>query len=321
MASQNTVSRDKLTQNDKKTIATCQKIVKILSKHISGDRDKKLFYNEFGKLHGSRDAGQGRGAGKLQRDALTTRGRQAKAPFSNRNFRWHPLVVANSCASHFKEVHSVSINKSKILLFRIDKKLYKPDQIYKVPSAHCITTDKWIPIVDKLKKLSMDDWIKNWCSIPASEYCTHQDAIESFAVLGLSVACSFFKADFRKTYADINNFIKKFFGAKASFPAPDENILLCPLCLSPINEYPCGLKPRHRLELWKPAWQKSKRSEGEDESLQLTHVEPLQEGKVCHTAKLTRYGHRWCNVAMTDHSVDYVVDFMQAICKKHRRIS
>ena len=95
---------------------------------------------------------------------------------------------------------------------------------------------------------------------------------------------------------------------------------MCPLCLTPVHEYPGGLSRRQRPEIWKPTWQKSKRREGEDESLQLTHVEPLQEGKICHTAKLTRYGHRWCNVAMTDHSVDDTVDFMQTICKKHGRL-
>ena len=34
------------------------------------------------------------GGGKIQRDAICTRGRQR--PFSNRNLRWHPLIVAEN---------------------------------------------------------------------------------------------------------------------------------------------------------------------------------------------------------------------------------
>lgn len=317
MASQNTVSRDKLSSFDKKNFTICGKIVDIIVKQIPTEEDKRQFYNEYGRTHQSRDAGQGRGAGKLQRDALTTRGRQAKAPFSNRNLRWHPLVVSNSRSSYFKPIDEVKIGKGKLLLFKIGNKTYKPKDVYKFKLPYCITIDKWQSIVDKLKDWNQDDWIKNWCTIPAVEYCTPKDAIESFAILGLSIACSFFKVDLKLAYKDLYNFIKKNVKGVNTLPDCSEDLLLCPLCLTSISAYPCCLQPRQRPEIWKPAWQKSKRGEGEDESLQLTHVKPLREGEICHTARLTRYGHRWCNVSMTDHSVEDTVDFMRAICHKH----
>jgi hypothetical protein len=34
---------------------------------------------------------------------------------------------------------------------------------------------------------------------------------------------------------------------------------------------------------------------------------------------MVRYGHRWCNVAMTDHSVEETVDFMKAVVSAHER--
>lgn len=286
MASQNTVSRSILTKDDKRILRVCAKIVEIILQRIPDRPAQKDYYKVYGKLHESRDAGQGRAAGKLQRDALTTRGRQAKAPFSNRNFRWHPLVVATSCSAHFKPIDKVLLGKNKLLQFKIGNKKYKPKDVHKLKLAYCITVDKWQPIVDELKKISQEDWIKNWCTIPAAEYCAPKDAIESFAILGLSIASSFYKADLKMTYKDLYDFIDRKFNPDTTLPACSEDLLLCPLCLTPINAYPCGLSPRQRPEIWKPTWQKSKRGEGEDESLQLTHVEPLQEGKICHNAKL-----------------------------------
>ncbi|MFA5355631.1 MAG: hypothetical protein WC302_02815 [Candidatus Paceibacterota bacterium] len=86
MPSQNTVSRDKLTDKDKKALEICKEIVEVLIDLIPGQDKKVDFMKEYGQINFSRDAGQGRGAGKLQRDTLTTRGRQAKAPFMTNTF-------------------------------------------------------------------------------------------------------------------------------------------------------------------------------------------------------------------------------------------
>ncbi len=63
----------------------------------------------------------------------------------------------------------------------------------------------------------------------------------------------------------------------------------------------------------------NKRSEGEDQSLQLMHIEPLTEIEIRHHAGNVRFGHRWCNVAMTDHSVEETLNFMEYVLKAHHR--
>lgn len=319
MASQNTVSRDKLTRADRQIFSVCADIIDLLSKVIPDPTARRDFQREYGRLHESRDAGQGRGAGKLQRDALTTRGRQMKAPFSNRNLRWHPLVAADSCGPEFKEVDKVTIGRGKQLNFYIHGKIYKPSDVYKLSDPYCVPNGKWAPIAGNLRAWSLDDWIKNWCTIPAAEYSSGKDAIETFAVLGLSVAVNFFGADLKETYKILHSFLKKF-QISSSFPPCSDRLLVCPLCLTRLSQYPAGLAPRKRPKTWTPSWQTSKRGEGDDESIQLTHVYPLQEGKALHTAEYVRYGHRWCNVAMTDHSVPQTLDFAEAILKKQGRI-
>jgi len=50
------------------------------------------------------------------------------------------------------------------------------------------------------------------------------------------------------------------------------------------------------------------------------HIKPLIEREIRHTPENTRYGHRLCNVAMADHSVEETVDFMRAVVKAHEKI-
>jgi len=71
---------------------------------------------------------------------------------------------------------------------------------------------------------------------------------------------------------------------------------------------------------WKPNWITNKRKEGDDWSVQIMHVAPLMENEIRHTAANVRFGHRWCNVAMTDHSVEETLNFMEFIVKAHNRI-
>jgi hypothetical protein len=79
------------------------------------------------------------------------------------------------------------------------------------------------------------------------------------------------------------------------------------------------LTERAREKVWQPAWRSTKREEGEDSSIQLMHVKPLVESEPRHHVDNVRYGHRWCNVAMTDHSLDETLDFMEYIVRAHNR--
>lgn len=318
MVSQNTVARNDLTDTDKKALDICGKVSKILEESLAtGSRE--TFRMEYGKVHYSRDAGQGRAAGKLQRDAVCTRGKQAKAPFSNRNLRWHPLVLANKCPPGFAEVDLEIDRRKKMLVFvsKSEGRNYVPSNVHTLAKPCCVTRDSWIPHLDELKNWTMDDWIPNWCTIPAIEYCPWEYAVESYATLGIAITVGLFGADLDKVYAQTRSLLRSEFSLSKFFPPLTREIVQCPLCKSPINEYPAGLQKRERPKIWKPEWTKVKREEGEDESIQLMHMNPLVETEISHNASNVRYSHRWCNVAMTDHSIGQTIEWMGQVVRRH----
>ena len=317
----NTIARDELTENDRVTLETSQEISNIIKEAIPDDLSKKKFNNEYGKISFSRDAGQGKGGGKLQRDALCTRGRTANAPFSNRNLRWHPLVLSINCPSNFTKIDLNVDDENKKLIFipsdNKQKKFY-PEEVHTLNKPYCIPENEWIKFKDTLSKWSPNDWILNWCAIPILEYCPANFAIETYGILGLIVSSALYKLDVFDLYEKITNSIKS--KIKLSKFYPDEKIIdkinLCPLCKEPIINYPAGLQERERINKWNPPWQKNKRNEGEDNSLQIMHVNPLNEQEINHNASNVRLGHRWCNVAMTDHSISKTIEFMREISKR-----
>jgi hypothetical protein len=93
----------------------------------------------------------------------------------------------------------------------------------------------------------------------------------------------------------------------------------CPLCLKTFSTGLEDFRFADRLVNWQPTWAASKRSEGEDSSTQIMHVVPLSENVSNHNASNVRFGHRWCNVAMTDHSIDETVKFFEYITDKHEK--
>lgn len=317
MVSQNTVAREELTNGDKAALQICEKLAATLKGLIGTPKEREIFERDYARIHFSRDAGQGRGAGKLQRDALCTRGRQAKAPFSNRNLRWHPLVLSVTCPNGFTEMNIDVDSKKKLLRFiPVDEpeKTYLPTEVHTLKKPYCVTAKAWIKHVDEVRKWSQDDWIRNWCAIPLIEYSPVEYSIECFAVLGMSVAVALFNADLDSVYDAVLQTFKKYgFKKTEYFPPKSVDLIKCPVCNSLIKEYPARLIPRQRPAIWNPPWQKSKREEGEDQSIQLMHVEPLVESKINHNASNVRYGHRWCNVAMSDHSVAYLKTWMKKI--------
>ncbi len=109
MATGRTISANSLTKEDEKIIKLCEKISLYIENEIKDDDLKQVFRNEYGKISFTRDGGAGRGAGKLQRDALCTRGMQGKAPYSNRNLRWHPLVIATTKHKYAKPIERIEI--------------------------------------------------------------------------------------------------------------------------------------------------------------------------------------------------------------------
>jgi uncharacterized protein YbaR (Trm112 family) len=321
MAKGRTISAVELTEKDKEALEICRSISDVLANFITKTESKEDFIKNYGRVHLSRDAGLGRAGGKLQRDALCTRGRTDKAPYSNRNLRWHPLIMAMEIPDYAKEVEEINLD-NKSLVFVIEGELWYPKDVYKLPEVYCAPFDKWYAIKDELAQWTDDDWTNNSCVIPAMEYSTLQHSVETFAILGIAVVGNFYNVDPLTAYNSILEIFQEHnYKLSLEYPKQDEvfELMLCPLCRAPLNVPPGNIALPDREKVFQPPWRKSKREEGEAESLQLFHSVPLRESKIYHTPRLVRYGHRWCNVAMADHSVDETVDFMRAVVEAHER--
>lgn len=329
MAKGRTISASFLTDLDTKVITLCNEIGEILMNSITDKNQQKEFKNHFSKISKTRDAGAGRGGGKLQRDALTTRGIQGLAPFSNRNLRWHPLVVAQNAVSFAKNIERIEIEDSTLHFIIKNQKgkeeNYPSDKVHELNQRFVVLPEHWQPHIDTLKNWGEVEWTQNSCVITAYEACDWQDALQSYAILGISIVVGMYEVDFNTIYPKIikvlenQNIDKKIKLPTFNFPTEKNDIIACPLCKVAVNQNPAQLPDRTREHRWKPEWTDNKRGEGEDGSMQIMHVEPLTEAEIRHNAKNVRFGHRWCNVAMTDHSINETIDFMKFIVKAHQK--
>lgn len=329
MATGRTVGASLLTEKDRKIIGLAESISNILNEAIRNPDAKRDFQQNYSKISYTRDAGTGRGAGKLQRDALCTRGRQGKAPFSNRNLRWHPLVVADKKIPHAKPIDKLEVEGDKALVFVINRKRYYPEEVYKLEERYVVLPEHWIPHIDVLKNWTDSDWTANSCIIPALESTEWWHALESFVVLALSIVGTLYDVrDIDSLIKSVSNLLKnQDIDRKIKLPTDilkrilrdKESLLLCPLCRSRLDSNVADLPERERDSVWQPEWRTAKRAEGEDKSIQIMHLKPLIESAIIHTPENVRYGHRWCNVSMTDHSIDETLDFMEHVVEVHGR--
>lgn len=328
MATGRTISANFITDKDKKIISLCEKISALIMSEIKDKNAQKEFSKDFARISYTRDAGAGVAAGKLQRDALCTRGRQGKAPFSNRNLRWHPLIVAANPVSYAKEIDKIIIegkDESQTLIFVVDGKKYPSSKVHELNQRYVALPKHWMPHIDNLKHWSDNLWTQNSCVIPSLEACDWGDAIETYAILGIAVGTEIYGANFEKVFTSVTDLLKKQTIDKKVvlpskyFPNKKSDFVNCPMCKVSIIKNQANMPERRREEVWQPAWRKTKRGEGEDSSIQIMHVNPLIEKNINHNAANVRYGHRWCNVSMTDHSLEETLDFMEYIVRAHKR--
>jgi len=194
-----------------------------------------------------------------------------------------------------------------------------------LPERYVTLPEHWQQHYDTLRKWGDMQWTQNSCLITAYEACDWQDSVEAYAVLGLSIAVDKYKIDFQKIYDKIIEILKKQQIDKliklptGNFPTDKNDIISCPLCKVPKSENPAKLPDRVREDRYKFDFSGNKRGEGDDSSMQIMHIKPLEEAKLFHNAANVRFGHRWCNVAMTDHSIEETVNFMEYIVKAHNR--
>lgn len=337
MASGRTISANFLTDLDGKVIDLCAQISDAASNAIPDADGRTDFKRVYGKISKTSDGGAGLGGGKLQRDALCTRGRGGKAPYSNRNLRWHPLVVAETKPSYANEIERIEIEgdageHTQTLIFVIKDEFgntreYPSDRVFELPSRFVALPKHWYPHIERLKLWSDILWTQNSCVIPALESCNWQDSVETYAVLATSIASEFYGADFNALYNEVTALIRaqtideNLPLPSSNFPTSSDDFLQCPLCRINISSGLDRFRQSPSAATWQPGWRTSKKSEGDDSSIQIMHVNPLVESSIRHNAANVRYGHRWCNVAMSDHSLDETLDFMEYIVRANERIA
>ncbi|GHV80148.1 hypothetical protein AGMMS49944_19390 [Spirochaetia bacterium] len=328
MATGRTISAKLLTDFDKKVIALCEAVSNSLKECIP-EENRSIYWKKFGKISFSRDGGLGLGGGKLQRDAICTRGRGGKAPFSNRNLRWHPLTVAAEKPRHAREIERIEIeNNTLIFVVNINGKIkkYPSDKVHELPVRFVATSKHWQEHIEIVKNWNDTQWTQNSCVIPAPEACGWYDSVETFSLLGIAVAVELYKADYETVYSKTIELLKNQDIDKnislpsALFPTSREDITRCPITKMSIANNLDQFRKEDRGETWQPNWRTSKKDEGDDASIQIMHVNPLVEKEIRHNASNVRYGFRWSNVAMTDHSLDETLDFMEQIVRVHGRV-
>jgi hypothetical protein len=333
MPNHRTTSPNALTDLDNLVLDFCKEVAASLMSQINVPEAKADFKDKYAKISKTRDAGAGRGGGKLQRDALSTRGRTDKTPVSNRNFRWHPLVLAATIPSYAKPIERIEIQNTgghKELVFVIRnlnfvELRFTSAQVYNLPDTFVALPEHWQVHNTEFATWTDTDWSNNRCAISAMEYCTWEDAFESYCALAVSAAVEVYDVDYdaatnavQQIFIKVNETLNTSFPTD-KFPKSQMDATQCPLCL---KSYSTGLEDfrfANRLVNWQPTWAASKRSEGEDSSTQIMHVVPLSENVSNHNASNVRFGHRWCNVAMTDHSIDETVQFFEYITEKHEK--
>lgn len=333
MATGRTISASFLTDLDRNVLELCDKVSIAIYTAIPSKDAKEEFKKEYGKISYTRDGGLGLGGGKIQRDAVCTRGRQGKAPFSNRNLRWHPLVVSEIKPDFARKIERIEIggrDDGQILIFVVKNHRGKEfkfpaDKTHEIPERFVALPEHWYPHIGTLKHWSDTLWTQNSCVIPALEACNWWDSVETYAVLGIVLAVDLYDANFDSLYGEIKKILKsQKIDKRVSlptdmFPTDKADIVRCPVCRLNISKDLEGFRKSKRGTTWQSAWRSSKKGEGEDSSIQIMHVNPLVESHIKHNAGNVRYGHRWCNVAMTDHSLDETLDFMEFVIRAHNR--
>ncbi len=323
MAKGRVISVRKLTEKDKIILEYCEQISKLIMNDLLEEHQKE-FWKTYGKVNFTRDAGSGKAGGKLQRDALCTPGKGAKDPLSNRNLRWHPLVVANAIPEGFNQCNLRIDNEEKTIYIVNDGEEWLPEDIYKLSEPYCLTPQEWSPFNDILKEWDMKDWDQNNMIILAADYSPWYDALETFALLGIIIGSSFYNGNLEHLYEKVTEFLSRIELDDINlpsdkFPSCDDKLLMCPICLTSINGSVASLPKIYKENSWIAPW-KTKKKTINDSDLWTFHMDPMIESEIRHNAKNVRFGHRWCVISKSDHSISYYLDYMKRILESHRNL-
>jgi len=325
MSTARTAEAKYLTKKDLQILNLCSDITEEISGLIPAGEERNNYIKKWGNVGSSRDSNIGF-AGKISNDALTTRGKSGKTLQANRNLRWTPLVFANKNHFNYIEVQDFSISRG-ILNYKINGEYLNPREIYEMEEFAIILPEvfeKLKIIIDSLTTGQKKDfWDKNKLPIPLMESCSWVEAVEVFSILSISVASELYSVDKKKLYTSVIKVLlsqtidKNLQVPSAKYPVFENIDLGCPICKLPLKDSLDAFRSIDRETTFQPTISNNKRSEGEDNATQLVHINPLIDSLVNHNPQNVRFGHRWCNVAMTDHTLEDVLKFFEHITATH----
>lgn len=329
MATGRTISASFLTDLDTKVIEFCNSISELVFNSISDKNLQKEFKKQYGKISFTRDSGLGLGGGKLQRDTISTRGRQGKSPYSNRNLRWHPLIVAEQSVNFAKPIERIEIegeNEGQILIFVVKingkEKKYPSDKIHELPERFVALPEHWDGHIDRLKHWNDTLWTNNSCIIPAYEACEWWQAVETYSILAIGIAVELFNIDFNLIYNKIENILKQQTIDKTiqlpsdNYPNKKNEFIHCPVCKTKFTNGLSKLFNEEPENKWSPQWRRSNKIDSIN-NLYLIHINPLTEKSIRHNAENVRYGHKWCDITKSNKSIKQTINIFGEILKSH----
>ena len=115
--------------------------------------------------------------------------------------------------------------------------------------------------------------------------------METYAILGISMAVEFYGADLNNLYSKITRLLgnqkvdRRIALPTAGFPDEQGDVLQCPLCRRRISKGLEDFRNSTKEETWQPGWRSSKKAEGDDSSIQIMQVDPLVESEMSHKAR------------------------------------
>lgn len=319
-----TVEANYLSEKDKKILELCTKITDEIKSQLSSEEEKNHYLDKWGKISKTRDAGTGRGGGKLNRDALCTRGKVDQSLQANRNLRWTPIVFSKINDYSFKIIEEIKVNSHQVIEYKIEGSFISGQTLYDLTEPYILLPDVFENIRNDIPESNQASfWNKNKLPIPQMEWCPWTIAVETFASLSIIIATAVYGLNKKDLYSKISNILSSQ-NVDSLINFPTENFINlddlsenCPICKLPLINGLVSFRSEEREEIFGASFSLNKRGEGEDSALQLVHIKPLKSSEVNHNSKNVRFGHRWCNIAQSDHSLEDAVRFFRHISTTH----
>lgn len=242
---------------------------------------------------------------KILRDAFTTKGDNKLNPYKNRGPRWSwPVILLKD------ETPPTGWKNAKLLISGRGSKCrfltkYRGWGYY-------VKNEDWSSKLDYVKR-------KGWnikkgvgrfkVGIPYEEAAKKEDCIsialtlayQAHRILGLS------DEEIRKKYPKIFEAIKDLGNIKEP---------ICPFCRDPLNAAGFVELTEDTTDVF------YKRKEAEDNAIQMFHIECLKPGKFLHKPGNVSWGHRRCNVAVSQHDVSEAEDwFIRVVTNRGWKVS